>query len=840
MRKLAHSQRQLVLSALILAVSGLVLTGLIHAPLAHAATLYENTFNGTSLSDWTNEVGNNSQCSTSTGSLLSGASNTCILALNFTFDTLRCVSADIDTTNNARVDYFLQTLGDFNNHAGNWSLSFEPNDGNRDISILDPGHGYSISSQVRTPTGEHTYAFCQDTASNTYTGYVDGSLVLTYTAPSSLGNLVSLRLGQNVGGPGNDPLNNLVISDIQIPFTTPTPTPPLPVPSVLYANDFTSSVADFTQFFGTCTPSPQGINCPAGSLYKHLLDDLVCVSAEFTNPASVNDQLFITDDNYTWIQNQVGIQVNHNGYMSISSTTHGFVYSSIPAQSGTHTYMLCRSGDTFTGYVDGASQVSLTESGHAGVGFAVGGGGDAYITNLLVTNYVPNAAHQPPAVSPLSGATVTEGASYSESGSFTDPGASSWTATVDYGDGSGVQPLALSGMTFTLSHVYASPGAYTVTVAVIDDQSATGTATGLVTVDAPPAITSAAAVSTGMRVPLSFTVTTSGAPVPSVSESGTLPTGATFTDNGDGTATLGGEAVAGTAGTYNLTITANNGVGSPATQSFTLTVTAATSAPVITSATSDTETYGVPFTFTVTTDGYPTPVLTKSGTLPSGLSFADNGDGTATLGGTPSAAAAGVYSLTFKAKSATGTATQGFTLTIVKGPVFKAVTIPVAHVGSNYSLTLKTSSYSTATMTESGALPAGLSFTDNGDGSATITGTPQLGSGGAYPITVYATNQVGSSSKSITIKVNEAPAITSASGASATVGQAFSFAVTTTGYPTPSLSKSGTLPRGLTYHSATHSIDGTPAAGSQGTYVLVFTAKNSSGTVQQSFTLTVS
>jgi hypothetical protein len=87
--------------------------------------------------------------------------------------------------------------------------------------------------------------------------------------------------------------------------------------------------------------------------------------------------------------------------------------------------------------------------------------------------------------------------------------------------------------------------------------------------------------------------------------------------------------------------------------------------------------------------------------------------------------------------------------------------------------------------------------------------------------------------------VNDLPAITSASSATATVGQAFSFAVTTTGYPAPSLSKSGTLPKGLVYHSSTHIIDGTPAAGSQGSYVLVFTATNSSGTVQQTVTLTV-
>ena len=108
-----------------------------------------------------------------------------------------------------------------------------------------------------------------------------------------------------------------------------------------------------------------------------------------------------------------------------------------------------------------------------------------------------------------------------------------------------------------------------------------------------------------MRVPFDFTITTSGAPTPSLSETGNLPNGLTFTDNGDGTADISGIAVAGTAGTYPLTISADNGIGDPVTQSFVLTVTTATSPPTITSPPTDTETVGVPFSFTVTTNGYP-------------------------------------------------------------------------------------------------------------------------------------------------------------------------------------------------------------------------------------------
>lgn len=112
--------------------------------------------------------------------------------------------------------------------------------------------------------------------------------------------------------------------------------------------------------------------------------------------------------------------------------------------------------------------------------------------NNLVTSelYVNNV---PPVVNPIPGATINEGATYSAPSTFTDTDSTSWTATVDYGDGSGVQPLPLSGMNFSLSHQYTDEGAYTVTVTVTDDQGATGTGTATVTVNevtpAPGAIT---------------------------------------------------------------------------------------------------------------------------------------------------------------------------------------------------------------------------------------------------------------------------------------------------------------------------------------------------------------
>ncbi len=75
-----------------------------------------------------------------------------------------------------------------------------------------------------------------------------------------------------------------------------------------------------------------------------------------------------------------------------------------------------------------------------------------------------------------------EGSVVSIQGSFTDPGADTWTATVDYGDGTGVQPLALTGKTFSMSHAFPNNGTYTVTVTVMDDDGGVGSGTGRVSI----------------------------------------------------------------------------------------------------------------------------------------------------------------------------------------------------------------------------------------------------------------------------------------------------------------------------------------------------------------------
>ena len=91
---------------------------------------------------------------------------------------------------------------------------------------------------------------------------------------------------------------------------------------------------------------------------------------------------------------------------------------------------------------------------------------DLLTDTITSTVTVANAA---PDIAALTGATLFPGDTYSASGSFADAGADSWSATVNYGDGSGTNALSLNGKNFSLSHAFTAPGSFTVTVSVTDD-----------------------------------------------------------------------------------------------------------------------------------------------------------------------------------------------------------------------------------------------------------------------------------------------------------------------------------------------------------------------------------
>ena len=97
------------------------------------------------------------------------------------------------------------------------------------------------------------------------------------------------------------------------------------------------------------------------------------------------------------------------------------------------------------------------------------------------TSHTVSVANVAPAIGAFTGATILRGETYTATGSFTDPGADSWTGTVNFGDGPATPSIDLTDKSFTLAHTYTSAGSFLVVVSVNDGEvTSTRSATVLV------------------------------------------------------------------------------------------------------------------------------------------------------------------------------------------------------------------------------------------------------------------------------------------------------------------------------------------------------------------------
>ena len=135
-------------------------------------------------------------------------------------------------------------------------------------------------------------------------------------------------------------------------------------------------------------------------------------------------------------------------------------------------------------------------------------------------------------------------------------------------------------------------------------------------------------------------------------------------------------------------------------------------------------TAGTAFSFTVTTTGYPVATLATLGFLPAGVNIVNNGNGTATISGTPTGTTAQTSTLLIIAISPTGLVAQIFTLTVSPPLAITSAATDTATVGKAFTFSVKTTGSPAPTLSESGALPAGVTFTPGANGTATLAGTP--------------------------------------------------------------------------------------------------------------------
>lgn len=100
------------------------------------------------------------------------------------------------------------------------------------------------------------------------------------------------------------------------------------------------------------------------------------------------------------------------------------------------------------------------------------------------------------------------------------------------------------------------------------------------------------------------------------------------------------------------------------------------SPPVIDVVTPPQLTITKPVDIDLTSSGYPTPTLSVVGSLPTGVTFDNDGDGTGALIGTPAAGTAGDYPVTIRAQNRSGTAEQQLLLVVVRVPSAVELSLP--------------------------------------------------------------------------------------------------------------------------------------------------------------------
>jgi sugar lactone lactonase YvrE len=214
---------------------------------------------------------------------------------------------------------------------------------------------------------------------------------------------------------------------------------------------------------------------------------------------------------------------------------------------------------------------------------------------------------------------------------------------------------------------------------------------------------------------------------------------------------------------------------------------------IISSNASITSTVGGQINFQVQATGYPLPSIRYTGHIPPDVFLNDNGDGTANLVGSPYVDSGGEYDATLIADNHdslgnTHETSQNIKIFVDETPDIYSNNSVYFNVGSAGSFTVQTQgSYpANPAITESGALPSGITLTDNHNGTATLSGTAAVGTGGVYPLTMTARNSAGqSTTQSFTLTIYPLPTVTtvhSTANPSAS-GESVTFSATVNPHP---------------------------------------------------------
>ncbi len=469
---------------------------------------------------------------------------------------------------------------------------------------------------------------------------------------------------------------------------------------------------------------------------------------------------------FSLLEDQIELQVESNSRPPVAAHDGPYVGEEGAAVAMSAAASSDPDGDALTGYDWNFGDGSTASGASVSHTYAQKG---VYTVTLTVTeshgiiNTVTTTAtigNIVPVVSSIPGATLDPGSQYTASGSFTDPGNNSWTATVDYGDGSGVSALALSGKTFSLSHTYAATGNFTVTVSV-NDGTATGTATAQVVVRARPVgrINGPFVATEGSSISMSAAASTDA--------DGTIQSYAW--DFGDGS-TATGVSTSHTYpqdGTYTVTLTVTDNDGLSSSASTTATV--SNVIPVVAAFGDATLILGDSYT---ASGSFTDP---GADSWSATVNYGDGSSGPLTLNGkafslSHTYASLGTFTVTVTVSDGSASGTKSQTVRVRARPVASLNGPYTADEGSAVAMSAAASNDPDGTI-QSYAWNFGDGTTGTG---ASVSHTyPQNGS---YTVSLTVTDNdglTGSASTTATI-ANVAPAISTIAGATQFVGETYS------------------------------------------------------------------
>ncbi|MEQ8475992.1 MAG: putative Ig domain-containing protein, partial [Fulvivirga sp.] len=270
------------------------------------------------------------------------------------------------------------------------------------------------------------------------------------------------------------------------------------------------------------------------------------------------------------------------------------------------------------------------------------------------------------------------------------------------------------------------------------------------------------------------------------------PSWLTFTDNGSGTATLTGTPTNADLGGNPLTLRVVDNSGAAINQVFTINVDNQNDPPSFTSTPVQSVNEDAVYTYNITTTdpdaGDTRTIIALS--LPGWLGLSDNGDGTAVLTGTPLNQHVGNLNLVIEVQDGLGVkATQSFTVTILNTndvPAFSTspVTGAIQDVVYTYSVQAIDPDIGDILTLTATQKPNWLTFTDNGSGTATLTGTPTNADLGSNSVTLRVVDNSGAAINQVfTINVdnqNDPPSFTSTPVQSVNEDALYAYNITTT------------------------------------------------------------